>query len=259
MLYLQVGAIFRASALTDLLSQELAWLGEDGVNMERRTSTRTLCAFVLTVVLLGGLGSSCSPGKGTATATPTLDAEAIKQAAVATLVARMSATTPTAEASPTSTAGDALKKLPTSAPTDTPVPTNTPEPTPTPAPSTSIDLTGMHYEAWGSPSNNACQQFDDSHPMRKFQLEITVYNSSRQKITDWYPEFYASNGRLVVTCFYGHGNVKGFPEVPAGENRTVTFAAFAENSEYIKRMKMIVLGQELRRCFNTSGALIGCP
>ncbi len=227
--------------------------------MELRTPARTLGAFLLTLVLLGGLCSSCSPGKTAATPTPTLDAEAIKQAAVATLVARMSTTTPVIEASPTSSAGDALKKLPTAAPTDTPQPTYTPEPTLAPVVSVSIDLMNMHYEAWGSPVNNACQQFDDRHPMRKFQLEITLYNGSRQKITDWYPEFYANSGRLVITCFYGHGNVKGFPEVPAGESRTVTFAAFAENSEYIKRMSMVVLGQGFSRCFNSAGALIGCP
>jgi hypothetical protein len=248
-------AAFGDSALA--VAEVLACFGEEAVTMELRTSSRTLSAFILTLVLLGALCSSCSSGKSTATPIPTLDAEAIKQAAVATLVARMSAATPTVAASATSSAGDALKKLPT----DTPLPTFTPEPTPVPTPvvSVSIDLLNMHYEAWGSPVNNACQQFDDSHPMRKFQLEITIYNGSRQKITEWYPDFYTSGGRLVTTCFYGIGNLKGFPEVPAGEKRTITFAAFAENSEYIKSMKMVVLGLELRRCFGTSGALVGCP
>jgi len=220
--------------------------------------------FSVMLGLLCGLASSCSSNKGAVPATPTLDAQAVQEAAIATLVARMSAATPTSQDTPTSTAEDALKKLATMVPSDTaqptqpPLPSRTPRPTSTPQISLSIDLTGMHYEAWGKPVNDACRQFDDSHPMRKFQLEISLYNGSRQKITEWYPEFYANSGRLVITCFYGHGNVKGFPEIPAGESRTVTFAAFAENNEYITQMKMVALGQEFRRCFNKSGALINC-
>lgn len=223
--------------------------------MERRMWAQALLVWMAALVLLNGC-SAPSPGKvATATPLPTLDMEAIKKAAVATMVAQMG--TQTAMAQPTSISG-AQEKPSTPVPTSTPKPTEEPTAPPASAVNVSIELEGMHYETWGAPVGG-CQQFDDSHPMRKFQLQITLYNGTRQKITDWYPEFYANNGRLVLTCFYGYNNIKGWIEVPGGESRTVTFAAFAENNEYIKRMVMKVLGNEFRRCFASSGALVSCP
>ena len=65
--------------------------------------------------------------------------------------------------------------------------------------------------------------------VRKFNFTVVLQNSSDKmiEVNEWYAQGYVG-GRQLVTCFYGYGT--GFPSVPAGEARTVTFASFLENN-----------------------------
>lgn len=170
--------------------------------------------------------------------------------------------TPTETATPSATATSTATPTQTATPTHTatstatPRPTLPPPPTSTPTPAVSLELTGMRYEQWGRPVEG-CRRFDNSSPVRKFNLEITLTNNSTQAVKEWYPDFYANTGRLLLTCFYVYG--EGFPPVPPGEERTVTFASFAEPHEYVQEMRVTVLGTEYRRCFSPEGALTPCP
>jgi hypothetical protein len=114
----------------------------------------------------------------------------------------------------------------------------------------------MRYEQWGRPVEG-CRQFDNKSAVRKFNVEITLTNNSTQAVKEWYPDFYANTGRLLLTCYYVYG--EGFPPVSPGEERTVTFASFAEQNEYVQEMRMTVLGNEYRRCFSPEGEVIPCP
>lgn len=235
--------------------------------------------MVLPVMVLMLLLASCktrptpTPVPPTLTPAPTVDVAAVQTAAAATVVARVAAEatataaaipTPTATAVPTNTPRPTDTPLPTNTPlpTDTPLPTATatptpkPKPTKTPTPVVILELTGMRYETWGNPQHG-CSSFDNKTVVRKFNLELTLTNPTDQAIRDWYPDFYSNGGRLLLTCFYVY-SAEGFPTVPPGEKRTVTFASFCSLDEYVKEMKMTVLEKEYRRCFSPEGAVVAC-
>lgn len=213
---------------------------------------RVWSALSLVLMSVALLVTACSSSKPTPTPTsmPTIDQAAVQAAAIATMVARMSVDT-------TATAQAASRAIQSTA-TLTAVPTDTPVPTASSDTAIWIELQGMHYETWGSPVNG-CKQFDDSQPCRKFQLEVTLHNDTRQKITDWYPQAYSNTGRELLVCFYGYNAGIGFPDVPAGEKRPVTFAVFTNNDEYVRRMKVTALGSVYQNCFSRSGVLVDCP
>ncbi|MFQ5592612.1 MAG: hypothetical protein ACE5HA_00455 [Anaerolineae bacterium] len=224
---------------------------------------------------------TCSSPTATPTSTPptwtlvpTADLSAVQTAAAATVMAQIASDlTATAAALPTETPIPTSTKTtqptatlaPTRPPTATATATRTqtvapsatlpPVPTSIPRPAISLDLTDMRYEQWGRPVEG-CRRFDNGSPVRKFNLEITLTNHSTQAVKDWYPDFYANTGRLLLTCYYIYG--EGFPPVPPDEARTVTFASFTEQGEFVQEMRVNVLGRDYRRCFTPEGASTPC-
>ena len=67
----------------------------------------------------------------------------------------------------------------------------------------------------------------------------------------------AASPTPFVTCFYGYGT--GFPSVPTGEARTVTFASFLENNEAVTEVHVLVRDGVVRLCFTGDASQIGCP
>jgi hypothetical protein len=172
---------------------------------------------------------------------PTVDVAAIRTSAAGTVAAQLvSALTATALAFPTPEP-----------------PTETPLPRPTEPPAFDITLEGMRYEPWGRPVDGCSKGFDDNSMVRKFNVEVTLENHSRQGIRDWFPEFFADSGRLLITCFYVYGT--GFPVVQPDEARTVTFASFAELDEYVAEVRFCLPDGTYRYCFAPKGVLIDCP
>jgi hypothetical protein len=114
------------------------------------------------------------------------------------------------------------------------------------------------YETWGRPVLG-CAAFDNSNPVRKFNVEMIVTNNSAQDIEDWdYPVSYNNTGgEAIITCYYFYGPV--LPIHP-GESRSVTFAAFVENGQYVSRITTSFGPQNVtfNRCFSPEGAIIGC-
>lgn len=239
---------------------------------------KLLQILVLSLIPLAAIRCISAPKTPTAapltsTAPPTADVSAVQTAAAATVMAQVAVQlTATAAAMPTDTPvptpTNTLRPTPTFTATPpptatatqtrtvTPSPTSPPPPTSVPRPAISLDLSGMRYEQWGRPVEE-CRRFDNGSPVRKFNLELTLTNHSTQAVKDWYPDFYANTGRLLLTCYYLYG--EGFPPVPPGEARTVTFASFAEQNEYVQEMRMNVLGKDYRRCFTPEGAITPCP
>ena len=94
--------------------------------------------------------------------------------------------------------------------------------------------------------------------MRKFNFTVVLQNSSDKmiEVNEWYAQGYVG-GRQLVTCFYGYGT--GFPSVPAGEARTVTFASFLEYNEAVTEVHVLVRDGVVRLCFAGDASQIGCP
>jgi hypothetical protein len=243
--------------------------------MNGKSRFQTVLPVMIVMLLLAACKAQPTPTPvpPTLTPAPTVDVAAVQTAAAATVVARVAAeATATAAAIPTPSATplptntpqptDTLLPTKTPLPTDTPLPTATATPTPkpkpikTPTPAVILDLAGMRYESWGNPQQG-CASFDDRNVVRKFNLEITLTNTTDQAIQDWYPDFYSNGGRLLLTCFYVY-SAEGFPTVPPGEKRTDTFASFCNRDEHVEEMKMTVLEKEYRRCFSPEGALVPC-
>ena len=163
-------------------------------------------------------------------------------------------------AAPTATA--TLK--PTDAPTATTKPTSTPmlSPTqtskPTLAPTRLMDtnitastslpptqtssgrivasIQKYDYSQWGRPAGmddpaKPCGDFDDRRPVRKLTASLHIENRSNQEMTDWYALIYKTNGAMAYTCYQGYS--EGFPSIPPGQSRDVTFSAFFEINERI--------------------------
>lgn len=230
---------------------------------------RLACALLAFVALFAITGCGLLRGKS-ATATPppsappplpTVDVAAIRAEAAATAVAQFVADlTATAAAQPT--------RAPTRPPTAPPqqatalptvTTTATPDTAPTPALAVTLKFANISYEQWGRPTKDGCKVFNDKSPVRKFNVQITLRNTSAQAITAWFPVFIASTGRQLDTCFYEYSKEQGLPTVPAGESRTVTFSTFCEPNEFVADLTMQVQDRDYGRyCFSPQGALIGC-
>jgi hypothetical protein len=113
------------------------------------------------------------------------------------------------------------------------------------------------YENWGAPVGG-CARFDNSHIVRKFNVDITVTNHTDKTVVDWYPTFVKNTGDKAVVCYYGYSGGPSFPTIPVGQSRNVTFAAFAEKSEYIAEMRMAIEDATLKACFSPEGPLTPC-
>ena len=113
------------------------------------------------------------------------------------------------------------------------------------------------YEKWGAPVGG-CASFDNAHPIKKFNIDITVTNKTSKVVVDWYPTFLSNSGTKARTCYYPYGPSSGFPSIPIGDSRNVTFAAFVENNEYVSEMRMFIEDSVLRRCFSEGGKEIPC-
>jgi hypothetical protein len=213
---------------------------------------------------------TATPIPPSATPPPTVDVAAIQTAAAATVVAQVAANqTATEAARPTNTLPPTATFTPqptatfTPAPTAVPqkaAPTAVPQPTAAPAGTFSVTPTNMRYEQWGRPDPRVgCQQFNDKSPVRKFNLELVITNNGSETITDWYPRFWGVSGQELIVCYYGYGGGRGYPTLPPGATRTVTFAAFCELNDAVSSMSVELGSEKIKRCFNPAGALVGCP
>lgn len=234
------------------------------------TKRRLTCALLILTAcavagcgLLRGKGATDTPAPATAPAPalPTVDLAAIRAEAGATAVAQFIVElTATAQAQPTrapTRPPTAPPQQPTALPTETA--TTTPEVSPTPAMAVALKFANITYEQWGRPTKDGCKSFNDKSPVRKFNIQITLNNTSTETITAWFPIFVASTGRQLDTCYYEYSADQGLPAVPAGEARTVTFSTFCEPNEYVSDLTMQVQGRDYGRyCFSPQGALTEC-
>ena len=78
-----------------------------------------------------------------------------------------------------------------------------------------------------------CGDFDDSHPVGKLAAYLRVKNRSSKDMTDWYFAVTKTNGAQAYVCFHAYQGSGLLPDIPAGQVREVTFAAFMEPDERV--------------------------
>jgi hypothetical protein len=110
-------------------------------------------------------------------------------------------------------------------------------------------LTVRGYEQWGRPNPRCQDGFNDKSPVHKFTVDFTLVNRSPLSIDNWYPAFFSTGRRQIYTCYYAYDEFSSVSSIPAGSTRTVTFAAYAELSEYVSRMSFTIGSQQFQRCF----------
>ena len=95
------------------------------------------------------------------------------------------------------------------------------------------------YVQWGRPAGmvekgKGCGDFDDSHPVRQYQAKLHIQNNSGKPLTNWYMIFEKESGGTAYVCYYVY-----LPEIAAGAGADVTFAAFVELGDAIKRFFVV--------------------
>jgi len=113
-----------------------------------------------------------------------------------------------------------------------------------------VTVLSVGYEQWGQPVNG-CSQFNDRHPMRKFNMNLRVTNNTRRTLsaTEWYAYSFVGKKLVRWTCYYPYQG-EGFPAIPPGESRNVTFAAFVEPHESVTAVWVGRKGLWARACFD---------
>lgn len=102
-----------------------------------------------------------------------------------------------------------------------------------------VSLQNSGYEQWGRPAGMdntkaGCDSFDDSRPVRKFNVSLAVTNNTNSDMVDWTARLFKSNGREAYVCYNGYD--KGLPKIVPGQTVNVTFSAFMEVNESPARL-----------------------
>lgn len=121
-----------------------------------------------------------------------------------------------------------------------------PTPTRAPArPALDVVLSNPHYERWGRPTApDGCNgPYNNGSPVRRFTMELIVTNRSSQTVpSGWAPYFYANTGAALARCYFPYQEGAPVPAVPPGESRTVTFVTFTEETNWVGRVTVTLLG-----------------
>ena len=114
-----------------------------------------------------------------------------------------------------------------------------PKPTPVAGKNIVIKSYSFGYEQHGRPAGMdnpeaGCGMFDDSHPVRSFQIRLNVRNNGKQamKPNEYYAFAVKPNGKAAYTCYY-ITSAGGLPEIPPNDSRDITFQAFVEANEAV--------------------------
>jgi hypothetical protein len=136
--------------------------------------------------------------------------------------------------------------------TPRPKKTATPKPKPaaTPAPRRASPVTlkvdRMGYDWWGRPAamdvaTAQCSQLDDSRRTLRLEAAFTIENRSSTRLTpdDYWVQFYKTDGKKALTCFWLYDNASSAPTIEAGQSANITFMAFVEPNERIAYAQML--------------------
>jgi hypothetical protein len=129
----------------------------------------------------------------------------------------------------------AVPKAPKKAPVGTPAPTAVPR-----RPVAQVELRSdrMGYDWWGRPAamdsaDGACSQLDDSRRTLRLEASFQIINRSKTQLTpkDYWVQFYKTDGKEAVTCYWAYNTGTGAPNIDPGQTVNITFMAFVEPSE----------------------------
>lgn len=133
-----------------------------------------------------------------------------------------------------------LKTLSVKVPNNAVPPANAvPKPTAVAGKNITIKSYSFGYEQHGRPAGMdtpgaGCRMFDDSKPVRSFQIRLNIRNNSNQpmKQGEYYAFAVKPDNKDAYTCYYAT-SAGGLPEIPPNDSRDITFQAFVEANEAV--------------------------
>lgn len=138
----------------------------------------------------------------------------------------------------------------TAVPRKTVVPKGTPSPrvTAVPRASGAVELRSdrMGYDWWGRPeamdkADGKCANLDDSRRTLRLEASFQIVNKSKQRLTpaDYWVQFYRSDGKLALTCFWLYEGASSAPNIEPGQTVNITFMSFVEPNERVGYAQLI--------------------
>jgi hypothetical protein len=117
-----------------------------------------------------------------------------------------------------------------------------------------ITQQNVGYVQWGRPAGMddpkaGCNSFNDSRPVRQFQLSVQIQNKGSAPVKGADLIFTKTGGAPAFWCFYNYDGA--FLEIAPGQARNITFAVFVELNEAVESFFIVdpVLGESNRLRF----------
>jgi hypothetical protein len=123
-----------------------------------------------------------------------------------------------------------------------------PRTTAVPRVSAAVDLRfdRMGYDWWGRPAQMdnpeaQCGNLDDSRRTLRLEAAFQIVNKSRQPLApgDYWVQFYKTDGKVALTCFWLYEGASGMPTINAQQTANITFMAFVEPNERVAYAQLI--------------------
>ncbi len=123
--------------------------------------------------------------------------------------------------------------------------------TPTPQPGAIIELRGVSgQERWGMPTSaDGCSQFDDSQPVWRYKVSLTIRNVGKTALTNWSVKLFNQGSPLNTCLLYGT-----YSPILPGQTAAIEVAAFL-TAEPVVQARVISGGRTWRLCFKGTAGI----
>jgi hypothetical protein len=139
-----------------------------------------------------------------------------------------------------------LKITPRPKKTATPKPNKASTPAPRRVSPVVLKTDRMGYDWWGRPAamdaaDGKCSQLDDSRRTLRLEAAFTIENRSSTRLSpdDYWVQFYKTDGKKALTCFWLYENAASAPTIEPGQSANITFMAFVEPNERVAYAQLL--------------------
>jgi hypothetical protein len=139
-----------------------------------------------------------------------------------------------------------LKITPRPRKTATPKPDKAATPAPRRVSPIVLKVDRMGYDWWGRPAamdsaDAKCSQLDDTRRTLRLEAAFTIENRSSSRLSpeDYWVQFYKTDGKKALTCFWLYDNASSAPTIEPGQSANITFMAFVEPAERVAYAQLL--------------------
>ncbi len=104
----------------------------------------------------------------------------------------------------------------------------------------------MGYDWWGRPAamddpSAQCGNLDDSRRTLRLEAAFAIINRSAQRLTpqDYWVQFYKTDGKPALTCFWLYEGASQAPTIEARQTVNITFMSFVEPNERVAYAQLL--------------------